>query len=326
MDEQLAEELHRICSELGHPGVEALWVAVKRRKLAVKKKEVVEYVKGKAEKQVLGAPQRAAGKTISEDNNRWQMDLIDVSSEEIPSGQWRFFLVCVNVFDRYLYAKPLMTKTPEEVATKLKEILNEAVKMPQVISSDNGLEFGGAVAKLLSKSEVVQKFKAVGDLNSLGLLDRQIGLLKQKLTEMHERTKKSWATNLQAAVKALNATPKPGVLHGAAPQDVRKDDEVTFMLMQDQARAIEHNKKMTERKANAVMEGQFRPQLQLNKFKRNYQATYGEVHLAAKVERGNVISTTGAKFPLKTIKVVQVAPARAAPSAPPARRRLRPAG
>jgi hypothetical protein len=44
---------------------------------------------------------------------------------------------------------------------------------------------------------VVQKFKDVGDLSSLGLLDRQIGLLKQKLTEMHGRTKKSWATNLQ---------------------------------------------------------------------------------------------------------------------------------
>ncbi len=148
-DEQLADELHRISAELGHPGIGALWVAVKRRKLAVVKRQVAEYAKQKAEKQVLGAPQRAAGKTISEDDNRWQMDLIDVSAAEIPSGYWRFFLVCVDVFDRFLYARPLMGKTPEEVAAKLKMILNEAVKMPQIISSDNGLEFGGAVAQLL---------------------------------------------------------------------------------------------------------------------------------------------------------------------------------
>ena len=114
------------------------------------------------------------GKSVSEDNNRWMMDLIDVSSDEIPSGYWTFILVCVNVFDRYMYARPLMSKSPEDVAPRLHEILVEAIKTSQFISSDNGAEFGGAVAKLLLKANVVQKFKDVGDLNSLGLLDRQI--------------------------------------------------------------------------------------------------------------------------------------------------------
>ncbi len=287
------------------------------------KKQVTEYVRAKAEKQTLGAPQRAVGKSISEDNNRWMMDLIDVSSDEIPSGYWTFILVCVNVFDRYMYARPLMSKSPEDVAPKLHEILVEAINMPQFISSDNGAEFGGDVAKLLLKAGVVQKFKEPGDLNALGILDRGIGLLKQKLTEMHGRTKKSWATNLQAAVKALNATPKPAVLHGAAPAEVSRDPEVKFMLLQDQARAIQHNKMATERKTAAVMEGNFRPQLELTKFKRNYQATFGEVHQAAKVEHGRVIATNGASFPLKTVKIVAF-PAVAAEAPVPIRRRLRP--
>ena len=93
---QLAPDLNKLSTELGHPGAEALWIAAKRRKLAVSKKQVTEYVKQKAEKQVLGAPQRAVGKSVSEDNNRWQMDLIDVSSEEIPAGRFKFFLVCVR--------------------------------------------------------------------------------------------------------------------------------------------------------------------------------------------------------------------------------------
>ena len=88
---QITDELHRISTELAHPGIEPLWIAVKRRNLAVSKRQVTEYVRAKSEKQVLGAPQRAVGKSISEDNNRWQMDLIDVSSDEIPSGRWRFF-------------------------------------------------------------------------------------------------------------------------------------------------------------------------------------------------------------------------------------------
>ena len=150
---QITDELDRISTELGHPGVEALWIFVKRHNLAVSKRHVTEYVRAKSEKQVRGAPQRAAGKSISEDDNRWMMDLIDVSPEAIPAGYWKFFLVCVNVFDRYLYVRPLMGKDPKEVSTKLKEILDEATsdgrKKPQVISSGNGAEFGGTVAQLL---------------------------------------------------------------------------------------------------------------------------------------------------------------------------------
>ena len=44
---QLAGDLHKLSEELGHPGIEPLWIAVKRRKLAVPKKQVIEYVKSK---------------------------------------------------------------------------------------------------------------------------------------------------------------------------------------------------------------------------------------------------------------------------------------
>ena len=311
--EQLADELNRISTELGHPGVEALWTAAKRRKLAVKKKQVQEYVRQKSEKQVLGAPQRAAGKSISEDDNRWQMDLIDILGVEGGSRYYHFILVVANVFDRYLYARPLLSKNADDVAEKLAEILDQAPKegrrIPQLISSDNGKEFKAEVAALLQKKNIVQRFKDPGDLNALGLLDRQIGLLKRKLQEMHMKNKKkTWTANLPAAVKALNATPKPGVLYGASPEEVQTDPEVTFMLMQDQDRAIETNERNAKRKTAAVHEsGMFRPQLALGKFKRNYQATYGDPERVRSVNGGRVTSTSGNTYPLKQVKVVPVA-------------------
>ncbi len=70
------------------------------------------------------------------------------------------------------------------------------------------------------------------------------------------------------------------------------------------------------------MEGNFRPQLELTKFNRNCQATFGEVHQAEKVEHGRVIATTGANFPFKTVKVVAF-PVAAAEAPVPVRRRLR---
>ena len=88
---QITDELHRLSTELAHLGIEPLWTAAKRRNLAVTKRQVTEYVRSKSEKQVLGAPQRALGKSVSEVDNRWQMDLIDVSPEAIPAGSWKFF-------------------------------------------------------------------------------------------------------------------------------------------------------------------------------------------------------------------------------------------
>ncbi len=114
-------------------------------------------------------------------------------------------------------------------------------------------------------------------------------------------------------MKALNSTPKPGVLHGAAPEEVSEDPEVTFMLMQDQAKALQQNQKVADRKRTAVERtGTFRPQIALGKFKRNYQATYGDPEQVGSVGNGRVTSTAGNTYPLKQVKVV---PANASESA-----------
>ena len=196
---QITDALRALSENLGNPGIEALLTAAKRRNLAVSRKQVQDFVRIKSEKQVLGAPQKAAGKTISEDNNRWQMDLIDVSN--VPAGIRKLFLICVNVTDRFMYARPLTTKDSREVAAELSAILKEAVSTgrgkPQIISSDNGSEFvNPAITNLLRRHQIVQKFKAVGDMNALGLLDRQIGLLKRRLAEMHSANGQTWAVNL----------------------------------------------------------------------------------------------------------------------------------
>ena len=165
----------------------------KKRGLADRttKKELKAHLQRDPAKQTLAPPQRALGKTISEDENRWQADLVDLIGLDM-AGRAKHLLVCVSAFDRYIYAEPLRDKTGSEVAEHLKRILDRARKKPQVLSSDNGPEFAGEVKRLLEQRDIVQKFKDVGDLNALGLLDRQIGLLQRKLTELHLKNGKSW--------------------------------------------------------------------------------------------------------------------------------------
>lgn len=312
--------MRALADELGQPGANALWVAARRRNINVTRAQVDALVKGRDEKQVLGAPQRAAGKTVSEDDNRWMMDLIDTVN--IPYAGCKFILFCVNAFDRYIYARALKSKTGHAVANALKSILASAEKKPQVISSDNGTEFTqGPVVALLGAEGIIQKFKDPKDLNALGLADRNIGILKRKLGELHNQNNLTWATNLERAVKQVNATPKPGVLYGAAPKDVQNEPEVEFMLLRDQAQAIAHNQRLHDKKKEALLDtGTFRAPVALTKFKkRNFQATYGDPLEVDAVSMGRVKATNGQEFPLKQIKIVPATAKRVGVRAAPRR-------
>jgi hypothetical protein len=130
-------------------------------------------------------------------------------------------------------------------------------------------------------------------------------------------------------VSALNAIPRPGVLHGDSPEEVKDDDEVKFLLQRDQAAAFRHNARLTEqRQARLESDGAFRAPLpgSTSKFKRSFRATYGDVQRVQSVQGGMVTATDGSRHALKQIRTVPVDSSRADPSfgenaAGPARKR-----
>ena len=133
-----------LSNDLGQPGVQALWIAAKRSGINLLRKDVEAFVKKKGEKQVFSAVQPSKGKTLGESQDaRWQMGL--------AFGNGSVFLVCVNVFDRFTWAKTISSKEPANVAEALDFLLRLAPKMPKLITSDNGNEFLGPVSALLTR-------------------------------------------------------------------------------------------------------------------------------------------------------------------------------
>jgi hypothetical protein len=307
----MAAQLVQLSSDLGHPGVAPLWLAAKRKGLNVTKKQVEAYVKAKGSKQIFQAVQPARGKSVAESlDSRWMMDLIQFTNQPVTVARktFKFILVCVNVFDRYLYALPMRSKEPAEVKETLERILAAAPKKPKLISSDQGLEFKGVVSAYLTRLGIAQKYKDPADVNGLGVIDKAIQTLKQRLAQLATGGG-TWASVLARAVGGINNTPKTGVLHGAAPKEVRGDASVHFMLLQDQAKNMQHNAALTDKRTTAVeATGSFRAPLpeSTGKFKRSYQATYGEPQDVASVKGGTVTNTQGEKFALKSIKVIPV--------------------
>ena len=75
--------------------------------------------------------------------------------------------------------------------------------------------------------------------------DREVHTRLETIAKMMaKKTGGTWIDFLDAAVKAVNDTPKNEVLHGEAPSAVLDSPEAVFMLMQDNARQMHYNAKL----------------------------------------------------------------------------------
>ena len=302
------DELARLSEKLGNPAAHPLWLAARRAGLDVTKPQVRAFAAKRGERQVFGPPQPARGKTaVPTQDSSFQMDLADLSNSPgvKQSDTFKYFLVVINAFDRVSYAASLKSKDPGAVTTGLETILNTVPVLPKVISSDNGAEFQGDVSDFLAGLGIAQRFKAVGDMNALGVVDWAIQTIKRKIAELAASSKQTWPALLPKAVSAVNSTPKPGTLLGDTPDEVRGDSDVRFQLQQRQARNFRHNQNMTQQR-QAELDGTraFRPQLAVGRFKRGHQATYGDVTRVRDIQGGIVTGTDGKRYDLKRIRIV----------------------
>ena len=220
-----------------------------------------------------------------------------------------YWVIAVNVFDRFIYAARTWRKEPGDIILALETILNKAPTRPKVVSSDQ--EFSANKIKQFFNAEgIVQRFKEPGvDFNSLGLVDRSIQLIKQRLAEGDEAGKNSpWSSRIDDVVRALNSTPKPEVLHNNAPEEIRENPEARFLLQQDNAQKLQFNENLTKKRLQALEKagGRFRiPTTTRSAFKRGFQPSFeGRVRLSEGVVAGR-IQSGGQTYSLKSVRVAR---------------------
>jgi hypothetical protein len=221
----------------------------------------------------------------------------------------------------------LRTKEPKKVHEALGTII---VSLPQrtkilLIVSANGNEFLVPVADFLLDRGIIHRFKPMGDVNVLGVVDRTIQSLNKEIAELSSTTNLTWPDLLQQAVTTINATPQPGLLHGDSPEEVRNDEEVRFMLQQDQARAFKHNARLTEQhQARLESDSAFRAPLpgSTSKFKRSFRATSARRYARGPSMAASSPRRTG-RHALKQIRTVPVESTAAYNTAGPARKRAK---
>ena len=102
------QRLQKIDEDAGRPGAAKLRAAALLEGVSVTARDAQEFVKQQSVAQVYRPAPRSTGKiSATEENMTWQIDLVDNSKfVRSRNKNFRFILVCIDVFSRKLYVEP----------------------------------------------------------------------------------------------------------------------------------------------------------------------------------------------------------------------------
>ncbi len=302
------EQLRELSKKLGNPGAQKLYLSARKRGIAVTRNQIKQFLALKPERQIFRPLPRSSGATGAEALDvRWQMDLIEFRTAPSKVGRetFKYIIVLIEVFSRQVWAEPCKDKTPDSVEPVLRRMLRALPKKPEVISTDKGNEFTGAVQSMLDAKGIIRRTKDPQDVNALGVVDRAIQNLKKRLAESLSAEEGEWASRIKEVTAAYNSTMHETV-HGE-PEEVRKNPVQGFLILQDNAAKLKGNQTLLEsRKKQLADAGAFRRPLPGagGAFRRGFKATYGDLERVASVQGSTVVPENGVKIDIKRVQPV----------------------
>ena len=304
------DRIREVSEELNQPSADKLYRVMRSRDIPVSRKEIVEFVKGLASRQVQAPPYKFEGKIASSElNDRWFADLIDFTAAPsdggaktslTPTKDGEKYVLCVqDVFSRKLYTRAMTNKKPETIVDAFNEILKETGTKPKSVTSDLGAEFGQLFQKALQNQGIDTHQKEAQDKNAIATLDVAIGNLKKAMAR-DARTNKTndWAGRLEKVTRGQNNIPNDAYLEGVAPNKVAGSPDLRGYLREKNAAFTKHNQMRIEKRDDKLTKaGAFRVADQKGKFARGHKPGWStEIHHVESVRGATVADTKGNKF------------------------------
>ena len=133
---------------------------------------------------------------------RLQIDLMDMGS--IPAGPFKWILHIKDHFSKYSMLYALITKESSKIADCLQEFVRY-YGVPEIIQSDNGREFKGAVAMLCKRLKIKVINGRPRHPQTQGLVEQANGVAKKKINAwIHDTGSKYWPDALPVVEAQMN--------------------------------------------------------------------------------------------------------------------------
>lgn len=157
----------------------------------------------------------------------WQIDLAEYQQYARINSGYRFILVVIDCFSKYVWTRPLKNKTADAVTDAVGDILNEG-RTPENIQSDDGREFFNRKFKDLMQKHNINHYSTFS-VKKAAIVERVIRTLKEKIhKQFNLRGTYRWLDIIPVITAAYNDTRhrtikmKPKNVNGQNEEAVRK--------------------------------------------------------------------------------------------------------
>lgn len=135
-------------------------------------------------------------------DQQWQADLADMQGQEKDNKGYKYILVVIDVFSRYLWCEALKSKSGDEVSKGFKKIF-ESVH-PKKLQTDQGTEFFNTKMTALCKKYDIHQFHTYSEVKA-AIAERVIRTLRMRLTRLWDvQGNFNWTNSLGDIVIAYN--------------------------------------------------------------------------------------------------------------------------
>lgn len=160
---------------------------------------------------------------VSEPYEQYDADLADLSSLADENDKYRYILVVIDIFTRYVWLEPLRTKRGKDVLNAFKAIFSRGF-IPKKIRSDGGAEFKFKELRDFFKANNVYHHISLNTAVKANYSERVILTLKRIMYRMFNKQRSyRYLDKLQNIANSYNATPHRS-LNYTAPKDVNQSN------------------------------------------------------------------------------------------------------
>ena len=182
--------------------VRSLYNKVVDKYLGIKRNVVEEFIKGQTSYQLTKQPTKVTNKPIVTEfpNDRWQADLVDMSSVSEHNDDNLYILTVIDNFSKYVFATPLKDRTAKDIVKGLEKIIAQQAggTIPKTLQTDNGPEFANyTLIDFLKENNIHFSRSASYQATSNALIENFNNILRRMIREGYIRFNSlNWVTHL----------------------------------------------------------------------------------------------------------------------------------
>jgi transposase InsO family protein len=163
-------------------------------------------------------------------DDQWQADLVDMQEWRRENHGYAHLLTCIDVFSKYAWVRPLLSKSAEAVRAAFEDLFAQAdARIPFRLQTDKGKEFLNRSVQNLFKTYGIVHFTTENEMTKASVVERFNRTLKARMWRYFtENGNHQFVDVLQQLVQGYNASYHRTI--GLAPDNVTKDKEQSLWV------------------------------------------------------------------------------------------------